>query len=100
MFTRAGWGEERLDSGARTSGGPYLVEKVAFMSGWTPSLHWPDRSTVERSRRRAGATGSEMVPRGRRRQRCRGTESLRAAVTERSANPTHPTPTTPPEFEA
>src|SRR6266851_1173507 len=50
-------------------------------------LRWPAASSVERSRPSPGATGKTLVPRGSRGPECRETDSLRAAVTERSANP-------------
>src|SRR6266699_4144490 len=84
----------------RTSVGPSLVETAAFMGGCTPPLRWPAQSIVERSRRLRGAIASAILPRGRRGPEWRWTDSLRAAVTERSANRNRETQPAHPEFEA
>src|SRR5712691_1096180 len=57
-------------------------------------------SIVQRSRRTPGATGSAIPPRSCQGQDCKVTDSSRAAVIERSANPNRQTPSAGPEFEA
>src|SRR2546421_9766585 len=73
-------------------------QKAAFIAALP--LRWPDPSIVERSRRSREARASAILLRGRRASECRETDSLRAVVTERSANPNRQTPPARPEFEA
>src|SRR6266853_6135040 len=91
-----------LERHTRTEAGEFhslfLTSAKCFKSN--SPLHWPALSIVVRSRRRRGATGSALLPRGGRRLQRKETHGVRAADTESSANPNLQLPTTRPESEA
>src|SRR5271165_2804677 len=78
------------------------VESRSPLAGYAPLIHralaWSCTSGY--SRPSPGATAPAIVPRGWRRPDCRGTDSLRAVVKDRSAKPNRQTPLARPEFEA
>src|SRR2546426_2739673 len=84
---------------------PYLISERSNQRAWRATnairlLRWPAPSIVGHSRPSRGATGLAILLRGGRGPECRETDSLRAAATERSANPNRQAPSTRPEFEA
>src|SRR2546426_8532327 len=77
-----------------------LCPPVKTKIGKSAPLRWPAPSIVQRSRPSRGVTVSAILPRGCRGPDCRGTDSLPAAVIERSASPNRQSPSAPPEIEA